>query len=43
MVYKPTHISGSLMYYVHIKKALIAEFFTNVGTDYNSIDCHTIT
>ena len=43
MVYKPTHISGSLIYYVHIKKALMVEFFTNVGTDYDSTDCYTIT
>ena len=26
---KPTHISGSLINYVYIKKSLMEEFFTN--------------
>ena len=30
MVSKPTHISGSLINHVRIKKALIEGFFTNV-------------
>ena len=29
MVNEPTHISGSLINHVHIKKALIEGFFTN--------------
>ena len=28
---KPTHISGSLIEHVYIKKALMEEFFTNVA------------
>ena len=31
MVNKPTHISGSLIEHVYIKKALMEEFFTNVA------------
>ena len=30
MVNKPTHISGSLIDHVYIKKAFMEEFFTNV-------------
>ena len=33
MVNKPTHISGSLIDYVYIKKALMEEFFTNVTAE----------
>ena len=33
MVNKPTHISGSLIYHVYIKKALMEEFFTNVTAE----------
>ena len=33
MVNKPTHISGSLIYHVYIKKALMEEFFTNVNVE----------
>ena len=30
MVNKPTHISGCFIDHVHIKKVLMAEFFTNL-------------
>ena len=33
MVNKPTHISGSLINHVYIKKAFMAEFFTNVTVE----------
>ena len=33
MVNKPTRISGSLIAYVYIKKALMEEFFTNVTVE----------
>lgn len=33
MVDKPTDISGSLIYYVYIKNALMEEIFTNVTVE----------
>ena len=33
MVNKPTHISGSLINHVYIKKALMEKFFTNVTVE----------
>ena len=33
MVNKPTHISGSLIDHVYIKKALMEELFTNVTVE----------
>ena len=33
MVNKPTHISGSLVDHVYIKKDLMEEFFTNVTAE----------
>ena len=33
MINKPTHISGSLIDHVYIKKALMEEFFTNVSVE----------
>ena len=33
MVNKPTHISGSLMDHVYMKKALMKEFFINVTVE----------
>ena len=44
MVNKPTHISGSLIDHVHIKKALMEEFFINVNvgsiyfSDHNAVN-----
>ena len=33
MANKPTHISGSLIAHVYIKKALMGEFFINVTVE----------
>ena len=33
MVNKPTHISGSLVDHIYIKKDLMEEFFTNVTAE----------